>query len=367
MKMNYIHKITAGIVLSLALTSCFKDENSAGYEYMPDMYRSPAIEAYVDYGEIRGWQQDTALMNKQSSLLPPMGTIPFVGEDTKYNLPYHRLPSENMVKSHSISSLEFSNEDYGLSAEDPNPMKLTQTNHDKGEVLYNRYCTSCHGEKGQGDGKVANNESINPPASAFTIPDGRKFYSITYGRGVMGAHASQLNQKERWQVISYINAMNGAPIVADEVETVEEAKPSLAEGLASLMNTTSNSDSHGEHGTEEGHGEAQSLALEGLVFATGSANLDEEKSAATLETLLEFMKSNHKTLILEGHTDNTGNAGANLKLSGDRAAAVKTYLTHNGIDAKRIESIGFGSTKPAATNDTEEGRAQNRRTEVKIK
>lgn len=222
MKMNYIHKITAGIIISLTLTSCFKDSNSVGYEYMPDMYRSPAPEAYVDYGEVRGWKQDTSFSNKQSALLPPMGTIPFVGEDTKYSMPYHRLPSKGMVKSHSISSLEYSDEDYELSGEDINPMRLTQANHDQGEILYNRFCTHCHGEKGQGDGKVSDNESMNPPVSAFTIPDGRKFYSITYGRGVMGSHASQLNKKERWQVISYINAMNGAPIVADEIKSLEK-------------------------------------------------------------------------------------------------------------------------------------------------
>ena len=215
MKLNYIHKITAGIILSLALTSCYNETSSAGYEYMPDMYRSPAQEAYVDYGEVRGWKTNDSIKNTQSALLPPMGTIKFDDEVNAYNMPYHRLPSEAMLKSHGIVSLEYNNEDYEASSSDINPMKLTQSNHDKGEVLYNRFCNHCHGEKGEGNGKVSDNESINPPATAFTIPDGKKFYSITYGKGVMGAHASQLNKKERWQVISYINAMNGASIVEE--------------------------------------------------------------------------------------------------------------------------------------------------------
>ena len=75
MKLNYIHKITAGIILSLALTSCYNETSSAGYEYMPDMYRSPAQEAYVDYGEVRGWKTNDSIKNTQSALLPPMGTI----------------------------------------------------------------------------------------------------------------------------------------------------------------------------------------------------------------------------------------------------------------------------------------------------
>jgi K(+)-stimulated pyrophosphate-energized sodium pump len=69
---------------------------------------------------------------------------------------------------------------------------------------------------------------------------------------------------------------------------------------------------------------------------------------------------------LEGHTDNTGDPEANKKLSVDRAEAVKALLVAGGIDAARIKTAGWGQEKPIASNDTEEGKAKNRRTELTV-
>jgi outer membrane protein OmpA-like peptidoglycan-associated protein len=69
---------------------------------------------------------------------------------------------------------------------------------------------------------------------------------------------------------------------------------------------------------------------------------------------------------ISGHTDNTGTDVINNALSQARADAVKTYLLSAGIPAARIQSKGYGSKKPKVSNDTEEGRAQNRRVEFSI-
>lgn len=69
---------------------------------------------------------------------------------------------------------------------------------------------------------------------------------------------------------------------------------------------------------------------------------------------------------VEGHTDNVGDADQNLELSTQRAAAVVTYLTEHGVDAGRLASEGYGLTRPIADNDTDEGRAANRRVEFNI-
>ena len=70
-------------------------------------------------------------------------------------------------------------------------------------------------------------------------------------------------------------------------------------------------------------------------------------------------------LEIQGHTDNVGAAAANLKLSQDRAAAVKAYLVQNlKADGARLTTAGLGDTKPVADNKTEEGRGQNRRVEL---
>ena len=69
---------------------------------------------------------------------------------------------------------------------------------------------------------------------------------------------------------------------------------------------------------------------------------------------------------ISGHTDNTGSAAMNENLSQQRANAVVAYILTKGIDTSRLTAKGYGSKKPIATNDTESGRQQNRRTEFKI-
>ena len=71
-------------------------------------------------------------------------------------------------------------------------------------------------------------------------------------------------------------------------------------------------------------------------------------------------------LEIHGHTDNVGEDEYNMKLSERRASAVVNYLIQNGISSSRLEYKGFGSSKPIASNDTEEGRQENRRVEVYI-
>ncbi len=373
MNSKTLHKLTAGLAIAVVFSSCVKDENSPGYEYMPDMYRSPAIETYVDYGEVRTWKSNDSITNRQSAMLPPMGTIKFSGEssDLQYNLPYNRLPSQAMVGSHSLTSLEYNDADYEASVADINPLPLTECNVEKGKELYIRFCTHCHGEKGAGDGKVSMNENINPPANAYTKPDGQMFYSITYGKGVMGAHGSLLNQKERWQVINYIKSMDEANVVLAQ-PCGEEAMPSessssshddfSADALVSNLTALVS-----EKESDVNHSSSHSLNLDHLIFATGSANLDMAKSQTTLDGLVKFMKVKNLNIEFDGYTDNTGDANANLSLSQARAEAVKAYLVANGIEAGKITAKGYGSENPKVSNDTPEGRAQNRRTEVKLK
>jgi OmpA-OmpF porin, OOP family len=108
-----------------------------------------------------------------------------------------------------------------------------------------------------------------------------------------------------------------------------------------------------------------SVALHNILFDTGKATIKPE-SADAIATVAELLKAD-ATLKLEiqGHTDNVGAAAANLKLSQDRAAAVRQALvSQHGVAAARLTSVGLGDTKPIADNKTEEGRAQNRRVEL---
>lgn len=104
-----------------------------------------------------------------------------------------------------------------------------------------------------------------------------------------------------------------------------------------------------------------------LTFATGSANLDMAKSGEQIENVAQIMKCFPNTKIkLGGYTDNTGSAEGNMKLSAARANAVKAAIVAKVIDATRIQTEGYGASNPVATNDTAEGRAQNRRIAVRI-
>jgi len=87
-----------------------------------------------------------------------------------------------------------------------------------------------------------------------------------------------------------------------------------------------------------------------------------------LEHLRLFLEENPRVtkLRIEGHTDNTGDAAANEKLSGERALVVKRWLVDRGIQSDRLIAVGFGQTRPIADNSTEEGRKKNQRIEFRL-
>ena len=109
---------------------------------------------------------------------------------------------------------------------------------------------------------------------------------------------------------------------------------------------------------------AERFVLDGIVFGSGSATIQEE-SFPRLDRVVEYMTHMPSSRIrVAGHTDNVGNPRRNQQLSEQRAQAIRQYLVDHGIDGGRIEAVGYGDTQPVASNDTEEGRQQNRRIEA---
>jgi len=110
----------------------------------------------------------------------------------------------------------------------------------------------------------------------------------------------------------------------------------------------------------------RSIVLNNIFFDFNKATLRPE-SASELDRLTELLKEMPKLKIeISGHTDNIGSAAYNIKLSESRAQAVVDYLIKKGIDKSRLEFKGYGFEQPIASNDTDEGRQLNRRTEFKI-
>ena len=111
---------------------------------------------------------------------------------------------------------------------------------------------------------------------------------------------------------------------------------------------------------------SKTFILEDCNFETGKATLQPESYAVLDELVAYLNRKDDEKIELGGHTDNVGSAASNMKLSLDRANTVRAYLLTKGIDPDRVTAKGYGLTQPIADNKSEEGRAQNRRTEVKI-
>jgi mono/diheme cytochrome c family protein len=221
MKIKY--KAIAGLVMVAAsafmMGSCTPGEDSSGFEYMPDMYRSPAIEPYVDYGEVKG-MEDMSKKMKISALVPPAYTIPFYGTDSSevaLMLPYHRLASKPFKATHGMYGVDLSDaNEYELAVSDKNPLSLTEENSaamfKEGKALFAANCAHCHGEKGDGNGPMVLSGVYAgvPDYKNLTISEGQMFYSIYYGKGSMGAHNSIVNKKEIWTLVHYVRKFQDA-------------------------------------------------------------------------------------------------------------------------------------------------------------
>jgi mono/diheme cytochrome c family protein len=200
---NPVTLLTAaiGVGAIILATGCSRTTNSPGLEYMPDMYRSPAIEAYVDYGQDPYYFGDSiaeAQRETPSARLPAAGTIAFAKDesDAQYNFPY---PYPNTPDGYEQAGRELHS-----------PIPMTKETVAEGQVIFTKFCVECHGPTGQGDGTVVAKGGYPPPPAyngpqLKDLPEGKMFHSITYGKNIgMGSHASQLDHKERWLVIQYV-------------------------------------------------------------------------------------------------------------------------------------------------------------------
>ena len=177
-----------GLTVAMGFSSCGKaDPNSPGNEFTPDMYRSPSLEAYQQIISANG---DTILSARQ----PAKGTI------SRDNMP--SIPP-GCTYEQSVVALK-------------NPLKDLKSNFtkysDQGKEIYEKFCIHCHGATGAGDGKVSAKLPGPPPAyngALKDLPEGKIFYSITNGKGLMGSHAAQLTDEERGKLDCYVQTLQG--------------------------------------------------------------------------------------------------------------------------------------------------------------
>ena len=117
----------------------------------------------------------------------------------------------------------------------------------------------------------------------------------------------------------------------------------------------------------ERNGDELKLVMPGsITFATGKAEIQPSFYNTLNQLSSNFGQFSQSDLVITGNTDSVGSYEANKLLSARRADSVAQYLQANGVSASRVRTVGAGSSLPIATNDTAEGRAQNRRVEIKL-
>ena len=200
-----IKNITGLGVAALLMTSCNFDNTTPNYTFMDDMYNSPSEETYAVSDVLEGGVE---------AQLPVEGTI------ARGFMPY-----------------EYENSPEGYMDAMAN-LKMPAEYHSEeamadGKDLYVKFCSHCHGTKGDGNGILVEREKFLgiPGYDKTRLPDitpGSMYHVIMHGRNFMGSHASQLLEEERWQIISYVwyelrgEEMMSEEMTSDETEEMEE-------------------------------------------------------------------------------------------------------------------------------------------------
>lgn len=164
----------------LTLSSCWTSKKKPNYQYMPDMYKPIGYETY---------SQNPNYANGMTSRNPVEGTI---------------------ARGQEVYDYENTEEGYiDAKQNSKNPLEKNNKNIENGKKMYNIYCISCHGEVGDGNGVLVQREKFLgvPNYKDRDITEGSIYYVIMHGRNMMGSHASQLTEKERWQVVMYVQQL----------------------------------------------------------------------------------------------------------------------------------------------------------------
>lgn len=165
----------------LALISCDYDRRTTGWDYAGDMINSQAYETYTP----------NPVFADGKTMQPPVkGTIP------RGIMPYIYQKTD---------------EDRALAAQTlENPLEIAPENLEQGKVAYQVYCAICHGDKGDGQGKLFVSKKYNyPPASLISEkmranPEADIYHVITVGWGIMGEHGSMISPDDRWKIAMYV-------------------------------------------------------------------------------------------------------------------------------------------------------------------
>ena len=177
--MKNFKSIIALVIIASVFVSC-NNKRERQLQYMPDMYESVPYDANGANG----------INNAPVNIKPVAGTIKRGGQ------PAYDIPDTPEGYEKARTELK-------------NPLEASEENLTRGNELYDIYCISCHGKKGDGNGYLAQAEKFLgiPSYADRDINAGTIYHVIMHGKNLMGSHSSQLTYKERWQIIHYVEQL----------------------------------------------------------------------------------------------------------------------------------------------------------------
>ena len=164
------------LILILSITSCF-DPSKPNYQYFPNMYESVGYKTY---------QESDAFPNGIQAQLPVEGSVPRGWQPYEY---------EDSNEGYESAKLNLKS-----------PLIQNDENLKNGKKMYDIYCSVCHGSKGDGQGILMEREKFLgiPSYADRDITEGSIYHVLMYGINLMGSHAGQVNDEERWQIAQYV-------------------------------------------------------------------------------------------------------------------------------------------------------------------
>ena len=174
--MKSVYKITLLFGITILVSSCHNNA-APNYQYFPNMYESVGYETY---------SESDAFKNGIEAQLPAEGTV---------NRGFEPFEYENSTEGYELAKANLKS-----------PLDSLGRNPEKAKELFEIYCATCHGNNGNGNGKLVEREKFLgvPSYKDRVITEGSIFHVITYGLNSMGSHANQLSPQERWLVTDYV-------------------------------------------------------------------------------------------------------------------------------------------------------------------
>ena len=196
--------LSLSLLMAFMLSGCYTDKSTRNIEFAPNMYNSIPLEPYSQ----TVMDEDSGMVkyfaNGLSSQKPPEGTIP--RSNSSYSgetyVPFHIDGSpQGYLASDTVAS------PLNDPAANGQGINCTEASFQRGKEVYEIFCIMCHGPNGKGQGSLVTKGAFLGVPDYRDRPDvtaGQMYHAITYGKGVMGSHASQLSPQQRWEVICYV-------------------------------------------------------------------------------------------------------------------------------------------------------------------